>query len=409
MKVQRCIWSLIVAGTFAASSFWLMGTAYASDMSFSFNPVNNAQVPGNLSANAVPIQVTVNCSTVLCQVNSISASLTGPSGASVNLSPNGPPANCQGINGGGCSEQDFSWNTQPVSSPNGKYTLNASASDSGLSAGNGSGSETLLLNNAPSAPSGVSAALNPSAGNTPLVTWKANPEPDITGYEIFRSGSGSSAAAFSAGAGVTSYQDTTAPQGVAVSYIVVAVRSSPVWSSGITSCGGQAPCSNPSTSQETPAVTVPAPASAQTQQLPNSVATADPPKPVTGATGAVSTKAPITLGQGQLKPITAPSLPTTIVQLPEPNVVQFAPLLPYSGKIPEQAITSSVPAPVEATNSPTSTGATVALPVLGKVKTVDAFKYIAAAAVLIVGAVHLTRYARKLTRAGIPSESSSDS
>ena len=34
--------------------------------------------------------------------------------------------------------------------------------------------------------------------------------------------------------------------------------------------------------------------------------------------------------------------------------------------------------PVQATDGPTSTGSTVALPVLGKVKTVDAVKYIAA-------------------------------
>ncbi|MGH2718662.1 MAG: hypothetical protein ACRDJU_08800 [Actinomycetota bacterium] len=412
MKVHRLLGSLVVAGTLSASILGLMGPAEAStDLSLSVNPVNNSQIPGSLPANAVPIQVTASCDTLLCSISSISASLTGPSGAAASLA-SGSMAKCpSNPTVGSCSQESFTWNTQPASSPNGKYSLNASATDSGISGGTQPFTETLLLNNAPSAPTGVSAALNPAAGNTPLVSWKANPEPDISGYEVFRSGSGSSAAAFSAPANVTSYQDTTAPQGAAVSYIVVAVRTSPVWGSGITSCGGQAPCSNPPTSQETPAVTVPAAATATTQQLPKSVATVDPPKSVSGSgtTGtSVSTEAPITLGGNQLKPIVAPSLPTTIVQLPEPNVVQFAPLLPYSGKIPEVAVTSSVPAPVQAADGgTTSTESTVALPVLGHVKTVDAVKYIAAAIVLIVGAVHLTRYARGLTKAN--SSSSGDS
>lgn len=414
MKVYRLLGSVVVAGTLAAASFGFVAAAQAStDMTISVNPVNNAQVPGSLPANAVPIQVTASCNTLLCSINNISASLAGPPGGAVGLTASGGLGKCpNNPSVGSCSQQSFTWNTQPTSSPNGKYTLSASSTDSSLAGGTQSFSETLLVDNAPSAPTGVAAALNAAAANTPLVTWKPNPEPDITGYEIFRSGSGASAAAFSAPASVTSYQDSTAPQGVAVSYIVVAVRSSPVYSAGITSCGGQAPCANPPTGQETSGVTVPAPVggvTAQTQQLPKSVATADPPKPVSTGAGATGTshasQAPLVLGGNQPKPIVAPSLPTTIVQLPQPNVVQFAPLLPYSGKIPEVAVTSSVPAPVQADDGPTSTAEqTVALPVLGKVKTVDAVKYIAAAIVLIVGAVHMTRYARRLTKVGPPSE-----
>src|SRR5579883_346058 len=226
MKVHRLVGSLVVAGTLTAASFafGLTGASAqtATDITLTINaPVANAQVPGSLPPNAVPVQVSATCSTLLCSITSVSASLTNPSGAAVSLTPNGAMASCPSQpQAGSCSQQAYTWNTQPTSSPNGKYTLSANAADSGLSGGNApTKSETVLLNNAPSAPTGVTAALNPSAGNTPLVSWKANPEPDISGYEIFRSGSGASAAAFGTGANVTSYQDTTAPQGVAVSYI----------------------------------------------------------------------------------------------------------------------------------------------------------------------------------------------
>jgi hypothetical protein len=86
-----------------------------------------------------------------------------------------------------------------------------------------------------------------------------------------------------------------------------------------------------------------------------------------------------------------------VIQLPAPNVVPFAPLLPYSGKIPEVAVTTTVPAPVQAEPAgDTSQSGTIALPLGVRVKPVDAIKYIATAAFLIVAAVHLTWFARRL-------------
>jgi hypothetical protein len=404
MKLKRVLGSLAVAGTLTAASFGFAAAAQAAsnaDLTFSFNPATDSQVPGNLPPNGVPLQITASCppnNLELCTVSGLSAKLTNGSGGAVTL-----PAPQTSGSGTSSESASYTWNTQPTTSANGTYTLLATATEGGLAAGQAASQISLLVNNAPSAPTGVKAALNPSAGNTPLVTWNPNPEPDITGYEVFRSGSGSTAAAFSTAASVTSFQDSTAPKGVPVSYVVVAVRSSPVWTGGITSCGGAAPCSNPPTANETPAVTAPAPATTTQQPMPSSVATADPPKPVAGSTASagkgVATTAPITLGAGTApKPIVAPSLPDTVIQQPEPNVVQFAPLLPYSGKIPEVAVTSSVPAPVQA-SAPAEQAASVAVPGIGKVKTVDAVKYIAAAIVLIVGAVHLTRLARRLTAA----------
>jgi hypothetical protein len=409
MKLNRVLGSLAVAGTLTAASFGFAAASPAAsnptDLTFSFNPASNSQVPGNLPPNDVPVQITASCppnNLELCTVSGLSATLTNGAGGAVTL-----PAPQKSGSGTSSESVSYTWNTQPTTSANGRYSLVATATEGGLAGGQATSQISLLVNNAPSAPTGVKAALNPSAGNTPLVTWNANPEPDVTGYEVFRSGSGSTAAAFSTAAGVTSLQDSTAPKGVPVSYVVVAVRSSPVWSTGITSCGGAAPCSNPPTANETPAVTPPAPATTTQQPMPSSVATADPPKPVAAAAGGTAssgkglpTTAPITLGAGTApEPIVAPSLPDTVIQQPEPNVVQFAPLLPYSGKIPEVAVTSSVPAPVQASTAPVQQAASVAVPGIGKVKTVDAVKYIAAAIVLIVGAVHLTRLARRLTAA----------
>src|SRR2546430_12005434 len=82
-----------------------------------------------------------------------------------------------------------------------------------------------------------------------------------------------------------------------------------------------------------------------------------------GAAPAGPMKQPVALGVIKPStPITAPTLPTRVVQLPQPSVVQFAPLLPYSGKIPEVPTTSNVPAPVAAQADSGSQSTVVALP-----------------------------------------------
>jgi hypothetical protein len=404
MKAKRVIGSLVAAGTLTAAAFGFAPAAQASAS------ITEPTLASNTIGSAINYAISAQTSGGLDYLSSFTVNVAGPD----------PFTKTDTFSSGGTSTDTITW---PVATAkhNGTYYLCSSGMSGAGASACGSlttnvvdetlsipgqpqyaAAQTFEVNVPPVAVSGVKAALNPAANNTPLVTWNANPEPDITGYEVFRSGSGSTAASFTTQANVTSYQDTTAPQGVAVSYIVVAVRSSPVWTSGITSCGGQAPCSTPPTSAETSAVTVPAPTAAAT--VPQNVATADPPKPVKAPSGSAgssssagTSQAPIALGKPLA--ITAPSLPTTVIQQPEPNVVQFAPLLPYSGKIPEVAVSSNVPPPVQAQNAPVQQGASVSLPGVGKVKTVDAVKYIAAAAFLLLVAVHLTRYARRLTAA----------
>lgn len=406
MNLRRLPRCLVAAGTLAASAFGLTAVAFtgpagaaASNVTVVINsPAANAPEQGT-----VPVNVSASCSDLLCSMQSVSISIVDGAGTKVGTDSWNAPQGSNSVT----ATATYQWNSATSTRANGTYTINATGTEGNLQGALGAppapGTATtkILVNNPPANPSGVKAALNPAANNTPLVSWNPNPEADITGYEVFRSGGSGSAAAFNTAAGVTSYQDTTAPTGTPVSYIVVAVRSSPVYSSGITSCGKAAPCSAPPTNLETSAVTVPAPSG---PTLPNSVATVDPPKPIAAAKGGSVTGTsglpqlqPVALSAPKPQQVTAPSLPTTVIQLPQPNVVQFAPLLPYSGKIPEQAVTTTVPAPVQA---PPAQGnqSSISLPAIGKVTPVNAAKYIAAAAILIVLAVHLTRYARKLTR-----------
>src|SRR5262249_18296917 len=142
------------------------------------------------------------------------------------------------------------WDTQPTARKNGTYTFVASATEEVL-AGLGniltgptteSQQVTLKVNNAPVAPSGVQTTLD---GSAPVVSWSANPEPDIKGYQVFRSDGGLQSGLVSG----TSFRDASAPQGQALSYKVSALRFSPIDSSGMIASAASA---------QTAAVTVPA-------------------------------------------------------------------------------------------------------------------------------------------------------
>jgi hypothetical protein len=285
-------------------------------------------------------------------------------------------------NTGNFATASTAWDTKPTATKNGNYTFAASAAEEGpLSPPSENPQVTLKLNNPPVAPAGVQTALD--ASGVPVVSWSANPEPDIKGYQVFRSDQGLQSGLIT----TTSFRDASAPQGQAVSYKVSALRSSPVDPSGMIGS---------TTSDQTASVSVPAPGG---PAAPQNVATADPAK---GGAPAGPMKQPVTLGVIKPStPITAPTLPTRVVQLPQPSVVQFAPLLPYSGKIPEVPTTSNVPAPVAAQADPGSQSTVVALPGGVKVTPVDAVKYVATAAFLLVAAVHITRFARKLRNAPV--------
>lgn len=115
--------------------------------------------------------------------------------------------------GGVAQSQSFSftWNTSAYA--NGDYTVKVIAESNG---GNATDSKRLLVDNAPSTPTGVTASVADGVVN---VTWNANPEPDILGYRVTRDGTSLGQV------GGTSLTDQPSPGDH--SYSVTAVRRSP--------------------------------------------------------------------------------------------------------------------------------------------------------------------------------------
>jgi hypothetical protein len=380
MKVKRLLGSLAVAGTLTALSIGIAAPAFAaSTITFTMSPIDGTEVPGKtLDAHGIRLAVTArptNC-TLVCAMATLSFTVKDPDGNTV-ASGSAPP------NSGSSLTASTTWDTQPTAKKNGNYTFVAKAAQGdplGLTTQPAETNQaTLKVNNPPIAPTGVQTTLDSSG--VPVVSWSANPEPDIKGYQVYRS-DGALQSGLVAG---TSFRDASAPTGQALSYKVSALRFSPVDSSGLI---GSA------TSAQTAAVTAPAPAAGA---APQNVATADPAK---GGAAAGPMKQPVTLSEAKPTPIAAPTLPTRVVQLPQPNVIQFAPLLPYSGKVPEVPVNSNVPPPVAA-QADQGQSTAVVMPGGNKVTPVDAIKYVATAAFLIVAAVHITRFARKLRNAPI--------
>lgn len=113
----------------------------------------------------------------------------------------------------------YSWDTTRelgggAISRNGEYNITVKVrSKSGSTA---QSSIRVYVNNPASTPTGVSASVS---DKTITVTWNANPEPDITGYKVFRDGTEI------ATVGGTSFSETLGPG--TYSYAVAALRASP--------------------------------------------------------------------------------------------------------------------------------------------------------------------------------------
>lgn len=115
------------------------------------------------------------------------------------------------------AETSYNWTTNGLK--NGGYTIRCAATEN--SGASDSQTITVTVDNAPSAPTGVTAA---TSGNQVTVSWNANPEPDITGYRVERDSGGG----FSELATVNGTSHTDSPGPGNHSYRVVAIRNSSV-------------------------------------------------------------------------------------------------------------------------------------------------------------------------------------
>ena len=140
----------------------------------------------------------------ICSMASLSFTVKDPDGATV-ASGSAPSNNSNFISA------STAWDTQPTAKKNGNYTFVATAAQGGV-LGLGlttnpapeTQQATLKVNNPPVAPTGVQTTLD---SGVPVVSWSANPEPDIKGYQVYRS-DGALQSGLVAG---TTFRDASAP------------------------------------------------------------------------------------------------------------------------------------------------------------------------------------------------------
>jgi hypothetical protein len=178
---------------------------------------------------------------------------------------------------------------------------------------------------------------------------------------------------------------------VELTYQLFAVRNSPVSASGI-----ESQASDPAK------IVVPAPAP-QPDGDP-AQATADPARasadPAPGQAGqpegaAPAPNNPVVLNPSNPEAIEAPNLPPKVTVGPRRDV-GFAPLLPYTAPLPKTgSIEEGTLEPVEAEGGDGRV-APVAQPTNFGRPAVQKSLYVAAALLLVVGALHITRAARRL-------------
>lgn len=263
-----------------------------------------------------------------------------------------PLGNLLGGGNGSLSDTiQLPWNTAGLTPYNGTYKITATATSLLGDQANASVGG-LIVNNPPTPPTGLAAAL---AGSTPVVAWAGNPEPDITGYQVLRSSGG----AYSA-VGTTadhSFEDTSAPQGASLTYEVVAIRSSPVTKAGIPS-GPSAP-SNPVT---------PGAAAVAPVNLPPPPSLQPPPKPK-----------PIKVGTaGDNGALSAPAVDNT-----------FAPTLPFTQAIPTETVPGFSAGNQQTLASDRGQAGTT---------TAQKLRFLATAIFLLLVAFFIIRLARKVLR-----------
>lgn len=268
------------------------------------------------------------------------------------------------------AEFSTGWNTKSLTPHNGVYQLTADAATSR----DRTYSATLpgiKVNNPPAAPTGVKATLT---GEVPVVSWKANSEPDITGYKVLRA---AASGTFEEAGSVkdTKFTDNNAPVGLPLRYQVVAVRYSPVSDGGVTA-----------KSSSTSPVTIPAPGSGEGGEGQPTEVPEDVFIPETSTAEPAPAPPP--------PPPAAPSAPLAPIIRSEPLAetgVNFEEQLPFDAPLPERFNSSSG-------SSSSLDGARAAADTSGEGGVVSPMKFIAAGLFLLVFSIILARTSRRLLK-----------
>lgn len=261
---------------------------------------------------------------------------------------------------------------------NGAYDIVAVATTPADEDGKSASVANVLVNNPPSAPTGVKAELK---DGVPHVRWTASPEPDVIGYKVMRSIDGKEAQAYSGAA--TSFSDKSAPHSQAITYKVSAVRKSPVNQGGIES-----------SKVSSGSVTVPAPPPPAPEAPAGGEAPPDPNNPTVPGTnivtGTETPKAPAPGNNKNFGKAVAPIVKSA------PAGTAFEPTLPYTGTPPENfaAASGGEPSPIDAALADEGEGVNVTNPV----------KFIIGGLVLLGISFLLWRTSRKLLAGTVPED-----
>jgi hypothetical protein len=249
-----------------------------------------------------------------------------------------------------------SWETPPLY--NGGYDIEAVATSQN---GGRAVISNVRVNNPPAKPSGLKAV---PEGNAVAISWTANKEPDLIGYEVRRS-VGDESFSKLADVKAASYKDTTAPADQRLRYQVIASRRS---ASGGSIDSAPSDASSPLTIAPPAPGPAPAPAAAA-------------PAPAAAAPAAPAAKP-------------APSTPafarTGFKTLPARDL-GFEPTLPFTAPIPQKF------EPPTTDGRPSSTDSNQ---FSGTLTQVHPARFLAAGLLLLVISAHLARASRRLLKSG---------
>jgi hypothetical protein len=265
------------------------------------------------------------------------------------------------------SVYEVSWNAGGAEY-NGAYDIVAVATTPADEDGKSATVSNVLVNNPPSAPTGVKAELK---DGVPHVRWTGSPEPDVIGYKAVRSVDGKETEAYSGAA--TSFTDKSAPHSQAITYKVSAVRKSLVTEGGIES-----------SKVSSGSITVPAPPPPAAE--PAGAPAGDPNNPTLPGTNIVTgketPKAPAPGTNKNFGKAVAPIVKSA------PAGTAFEPTLPYTGTPPENfaAASGGDPSPLDAALADEGEGVNVTNPV----------KFIIGGLLLLGISLFLWRASRKL-------------
>lgn len=265
------------------------------------------------------------------------------------------------------------WNVSP--DYNGTYEIKAIATSSNSNASPKAATISgVKVNNPPSTPTGVKVVLKEGV---PHVSWAANPEKDITGYELYRAVDGGSFTKVYSG-NATSASDSNAPHSKALTYKVTATRKSPLSAAGIDSTSGV-----------TSALTIPAPPE-PAPGAPGAEGAVDPDKPTVPGTNIVTGKEPpkpAVPANNSFGKAIAPIVKSA------PAGTAFEETLPYSGTPPEQfeAASGNDPSPIDTGDS-------------GGVSVTNPLRFIVGGLLLAVASFFMWRKSRELLKGTRPQD-----